>query len=358
MHFADLKNTKFTAKPHIWVLIAMVAVLATTYYYGIANIYEPALAWFRNLVYYEYVYSLNGSLFAIPFIYATRVFWWRGSLATLVISEVVMLPYISYMAQNTESLIRNIIYSFVPFLIIGFIAMELKWRDKERKTSAEREAERQSYTTQIFQAQESERQRIARELHDDTLQMLYVIARRARDMAPEGNAPDIQKNKIEAEWIRKSVLDVAEEVRRISIDLRPSILDDLSLVPAIRWLIDRMNQEGEPSIQLSVSGTERKMRPEIDVTIFRIIQEALNNARKHAQANSIRVTLEFTPELCKIAVQDDGKGFLLPQRIGLLVTEGKLGLLGMQQRAQFLGGVFDIKSEPGLGTALFLEVKT
>jgi two-component system, NarL family, sensor histidine kinase DegS len=350
-------KTKLVVQPHIWVLSVMIVALAITYYYGIANIYEPSVAWFRNLVYYEYVYSLNGCLFTIPFLYATVVFWWRGSLATLLISEAVMLPYIIHMAQNSESLIRNIIYSFIPFLIIGFITMEFKWREKERRTLAEREAERQFYTTQIFQTQEHERQRIAQELHDDTLQMLYVIARRAQEIVPDENTPNIQKSRLEAEWVRKSILDVADGVRRISIDLRPSILDDLSLVPAIRWMVDRLNQDGGPSIQLTVNGVERKMRSEIDVMIFRIIQEALNNARKHAQANSIRVILEFTADLCKIAVQDDGKGFLLPQRVALLATEGKLGLIGMQQRAQLLGGIFDIKSEPGMGTTLVLEVK-
>jgi signal transduction histidine kinase len=185
--------------------------------------------------------------------------------------------------------------------------------------------------------------------------MLYVIANQVRDLAFDDNSQDIQQTKEGADLIRKSILSVAEDIRRISLDLRPSILDDLSLVPAIRWLIDRLNQEGSPNIQIIVYGTEKSIRSGTDVMIFRIIQEALRNAKKHAKATNICATLEFTSNKCKVKVYDNGIGFAVPQNVGHFVYEGKLGLIGMQQRAEFMGGYFDIQSEPGKGTIVLFE---
>jgi signal transduction histidine kinase len=312
----------------------------------------------RTIVYYEYTNNLNGSLLFIPFCYATILFWWRGAFITLAVSEVIMLPYVSYMSYNPQSFALNILYSLLPFLIIGLITLEFKLREKDKKSAIEREVERQSYMAQIFKTQENERRRISQELHDDALQMLYVIADRSRSLeAANKSERNIDHIKEETEWIRKSILQVAEDIRRISLDLRPSVLDDLSLVAALRWFIDLLNQHGDPHIQLDVIGTERKIRPEADVMIFRIIQEALNNARKHAHATLVHVTLEFIQDTCKITIRDNGEGFNLPPRITNLATKGKLGLIGMQQRAQFLGGTFHITSEPGAGTVINIEAK-
>jgi signal transduction histidine kinase len=186
--------------------------------------------------------------------------------------------------------------------------------------------------------------------------MLYVIANRVRDLTAEENTQNVQYTKDGAENIRKSILSVAEDVRRISLDLRPSILDDLSLVPAIRWLIDRLNQENGLNIQITVFGKEKVIRPESDVMIYRIIQEALNNVKKHSKATDVWVMLKFTTNTCQLKIQDNGIGFSIPPNAGHFVSEGKLGLIGMQQRSEFMGGSFKVQSEPGKGTTISVEV--
>jgi hypothetical protein len=140
--------------PHLWIILFLIAGLAFIYYERVdfTSVYFP---WFKDLIKFEFSNNLNGLLFLIPFIYATLIFWWRGALISIVLSISIMLPYISYMALNTKLFIYNILYLCIPFLVIAFFAMELKWREKERKISAEREVERRSYTSQIFKAQEN-----------------------------------------------------------------------------------------------------------------------------------------------------------------------------------------------------------
>jgi signal transduction histidine kinase len=357
MNTRSPRRFQFTSRPHFWLISLLVISLTVMYYYARFNLFDINAIWFKDLIFFEYSNNLNGCLFFIPFVYAAIVFWWRGALIVILTSFAVMLPYVKYMAYNNGAFVRNEIYAFIPILIVGLFAFEFKLREKDKKMAAEREAERHSIVSQIFKAQENERQRIAQELHDDSLQVLYVIADRAKILISDPNSENSDQIKVKSEWIRDSILKVAEDIRRISVDLRPSILDDLSLVPAIRWLIDRMNQDQSTLIQMQVQGVEQKIRPVADVMIFRIIQEALNNAKKHSEASNIRLELIFTQDNCTIIVQDDGKGFLLPANHSYLVSKGKLGLLGIQERAKYLGGTVEINSEPGKGTNMRIEVK-
>ena len=146
-----------------------------------------------------------------------------------------MLPIIVGM-WSISSLMTNITALLMPFLVVSIVAFELKWRRKDRKIFAEREVERQVYIAKVLESQENERRRIAQELHDDTIQTLLVIANRAEALIPSGDdgIGEVRRN---AEWIRDTTLEAVEGLRRASLDLRPSILDDLGLVPALRWLV-------------------------------------------------------------------------------------------------------------------------
>ncbi|GAI30979.1 unnamed protein product, partial [marine sediment metagenome] len=166
-------------------------------------------------------------------------------------------------------------------------------------------------------------------------------------------ASEVRKH---AEWIRNTILQVSEDIRRLSRDLRPSLLDNMGLVPALRWLLNRLGQEDGIVTEMAVSGVERKLPSEIEVSIFRIVQEALNNVRRHSKASIAVLTLEFNSKSLKIMVHDNGKGFFLRETVGKLAAEGKLGIIGMQQRAQFLSGTLDIHSEPGKGTTVSIEL--
>lgn len=347
----SLELAKIIRNFHFWILIALTAAVATLYY-G----WSDWFPWFWRFFVFEFVNDAIGSLFFIPFLYASLVFWWRGSLIVWFLSQAAILPVLLYYRSDIDHIARNIGLSLVPLTAIIIITMELKWRERQRKIAVEREEERQIYMSQIFKAQERERQRIAQELHDDTTQELLVIANRAQTLATGSNSETAPEMREQAEWIRDAVLQVSEEVRRLSLDLRPSILDDIGLVPALRWLTDRLTQEGGINTRVVVHGTERKLRSEAEGTIFRIVQEALNNIRHHSKATEAVVTLKFAPRSLGITVRDNGRGFALNEMIGNLAAEGKLGLIGMQQRAKLLDGTYDIRSQPGEGTLVSVKI--
>lgn len=351
LKFRSPELHKMLVNVHFWV-VGVITIAITVIYHDWYNRYD----WFWYFSVFEFRNDIIGSLFFIPFLYASLVFWWRGSLIIWSLSMAAVLPRMIYYSFDFASLARNIAFAFVPLALVAAIALELQWREKQRQTLVEREEERQVYMSQIFKAQENERQRIAQELHDGTIQELLVIANRAQTLVSgDGNETTVEMRE-RAEWVRDAILQLLEDVRRLSLDLRPSVLDDIGLVPALRWLVDHLNQEGEINTKVVVHGVERKLRSETEVTIFRIVQEALNNARRHSKATKAVVTLEFAPDSLEIMVQDNGDGFSLSETLGKLAAEGKLGLIGMQQRAKFLNSTFNIYSQPGKGTLVSIEI--
>ena len=350
MKLHSLKLDRIIHNIHFWIIIAVIAVITVIYY-----AWQDWFPWFWGFYFFEYKNDMLGSLFLIPFIYASLVFWWRGSLIVWLISVVVTVPRLIHYSPTLESFIRNITLPVVPLTVVLLIALELKWRETQRKIVVEREEERQVYMSQIFKAQEDERQRIAQELHDDTTQELMVIANRAQKLV-SGKIPVTPEAREYGKSIRDAALQLSEEIRRLSRDLRPSILDNVGLVPAIRWLVDRLNEEEMIDGKVVLKGIERDFGSELEVTIFRIVQEALNNVRRHSQATQVLVIVEFSPESVKIVVNDNGKGFILNKTAGDLAAEGKLGIIGMQQRSQFLNSTFEIHSQVGKGTSVSMII--
>lgn len=348
----SLELDKMIRSGHFWIIIATIAAIAIIYYE-----WKDWFPWYWYFFIYEFKYDIVGSLFLIPFLYASLVFWWRGSFIALSLSAATITPILMYYSPNLESLLRNVAFLFFPLAIVIIITLELNWREKQNQIMAEREQERQIYMSEIFQAQEDERRRIAQELHDDTTQELLVVANHAHTLVSNWPSQNKDGMKEEAKWIRDAILQVSENVRRLSLDLRPSILDNLGLVAAVRWLADRLIQESEIDTRVVVKGAVRKLRTEDEVIIFRIIQEALNNIRRHSQATEAVITLKFAPEeSLRITMRDNGNGFSLSEMFGNLTAEGKLGIIGMQQRAKFLKGTFDVQSQPGSGTLVSIEI--
>jgi PAS domain S-box-containing protein len=211
------------------------------------------------------------------------------------------------------------------------------------------------YLHEITRAQEEERQRIARELHDSTIQTLIALLHQLESLLGDKAALPVREAK--ALWgFYEAIRDVVREVRRFSRDLRPSILDDLGLMPALEWLTGELTKEYGVKTSLKVTGSERRFSPEAELILFRIVQEALRNIAKHAQATKAEVKVEFDKHKVQATINDDGVGFELPQSLGDLVQTGKLGLAGMQERVQLLGGSLKLKSEVGGGTTIVARV--
>jgi len=210
------------------------------------------------------------------------------------------------------------------------------------------------YLSQITKAQEEERKRIARELHDDTSQALYALSRQV-DNFLRSNVRLAPNDGAFLNELRQQLNDALEGVRRFSQALRPPMLDDLGLPPAVRWLVGEMEKLMEVGIDLVVSGAERRLPSEVELTLFRVIQEALGNVWRHAQASKAEVAIEFSESRIRVSVSDNGKGFEPLERMESLPRTGKLGLAGIEERMRLLGGSLKVQSELGKGTTLIAE---
>ena len=158
------------------------------------------------------------------------------------------------------------------------------------------------------------------------------------------------------EELRELTGSILQGVRRFSQDLRPPVLDDLGLLPALEGMTDDLCKEDGIEARLEVVGVQRRLPPETELALFRIAQEAQTNVKKHSRASMVVVTIEFTDTRIRITVSDNGEGFQVPTMLGSLAQSGKMGLIGMQERAQLLGGTLALQSAPGQGTVIWVDV--
>jgi two-component system sensor histidine kinase DegS len=214
-----------------------------------------------------------------------------------------------------------------------------------------------SYARQILTAQEEERKRIARELHDDTAQGLVALSRQLDALlsATDGHPERAKQRLLE---LRQITAQISQDVRRFSQDLRPSTLDDLGLLPTLEALTTKVSTDDHIDADLQVIGEKRRLSPEVELVLFRITQEALTNVRKHSGATKVLTTVEFGDSVVRIKVSDNGRGFTVPTKTDDLVETGKLGLTGMLERAHLAGGTVEVRSEPGAGTTVVAEIPT
>jgi signal transduction histidine kinase len=212
------------------------------------------------------------------------------------------------------------------------------------------------YARQVIQIQEDERARIARELHDETVQMLIVLSRRLELLAaalPKELPQDAQQLMASLQAL---IHDTQSGVRRFARGLRPPTLDHLGLVSATRGLAGDLAKEAGIETQVSVTGETRRLAPEEELVLFRIAQEALNNARRHAGASRVGVRFAFQPRRVRMTIEDNGCGFSVPARLDGFVATGRLGLIGMDERVRGLGGTLTVQSEPGQGTVVSVDM--
>ena len=220
---------------------------------------------------------------------------------------------------------------------------ELKQRDQLRARLLQK----------LIRAQEEERRRIARELHDETSQVIGALALgldTAVATLPEGASRD---RLLEARALALRTLD---GIHRLSFDLRPSVLDDLGLFHAIEWYAERDLKRRGIAVRCESDEQEERLAPEIETALFRAVQEAITNIVKHAHAETVLIQCATTPEAVTIEIEDDGRGFD-PAAISETAANGRgLGLAGIRERMEILGGNAMIDSAPGRGTRLVLTV--
>jgi signal transduction histidine kinase len=220
----------------------------------------------------------------------------------------------------------------------------------------QKQAGLKAYTARMLKAQEDERQRIARELHDETIQTLALLCRQLDNIEnADDNLPAdiIQRLEESRNIAEKSV----RALRDFTRGLRPPILDDLGVVASVRRLLVDFTDRTKINGQFKIVGVERRLPRDEEIGLYRIAQEALWNIEHHAtQASNINVTFTFGERETSLEVSDDGIGFNVPVVISSSTKSHKLGLVGMQERAALIGGELQIKSVPGQGTVITVSI--
>jgi signal transduction histidine kinase len=214
----------------------------------------------------------------------------------------------------------------------------------------EREEARSQLLRKVITAQEDERKRIARELHDETSQGLAVLAmgiEAAQDTLRSGKLPRLEE-------VKALAVRTLEDVHRLILDLRPSVLDDLGLLSAIRWYAERHLESRGLSVRCEF-GEMRRLPPELETALFRICQETMSNVARHAQATAVLIQVGIEGDEVVVEIEDDGQGF---DQDAAARQEGRRpwGLMGIRERAEILGGVARVESAPGQGTRVEVRI--
>jgi len=205
------------------------------------------------------------------------------------------------------------------------------------------------YVRAITDSQEAERRRIARDLHDETVQSLLAIERHLELYQSQKSDPEHRE---QLNNLKSMVEHTLQGVRQINRDLRPLILEDLGLVPALQTLVRDVRQGvgAVDEVKFEISGKKIDLQPEQELALYRITQEALTNVRKHANASYVQVGLIFEDNSVHLQIDDNGVGFQVPSAMTDFARRGSYGIVGIQERALAVGGTASIQSAPGEGT--------
>jgi signal transduction histidine kinase len=217
----------------------------------------------------------------------------------------------------------------------------------------ERDAWREELLRKVISAQEDERKRLARELHDETSQTLSALAMKIETALAAWPSEASRDRLTEARGLTVRTL---EELHRLIFDLRPSVLDDLGLLSAIRWYAERHLEPRGISVRCEFSGFGGRLMPELETALFRVAQEAITNIAKHSGAETVLIQCLERDGRITIEVEDDGKGFSPASLPPPAARERGLGLMGMRERVELFGGTLELDSAPGSGTRIAVSV--
>lgn len=209
----------------------------------------------------------------------------------------------------------------------------------------------QLFGAKIIKAQEEERRRVSREIHDGPAQAMANVVFRA-EVCERLIDIDLVRAKKEFVDLREQVRACLKETRKIIFDLRPMTLDDLGLVPTVKRFLDTVKERSDIIWAVKILGEERRLDSYVEVGLFRTIQEAVNNVEKHAGASIINIVMEFRRDMLTVTIEDNGVGFNTADNVG----NESFGLLGMRERINLLSGDLIIKSEKGVGTKISIKV--
>jgi signal transduction histidine kinase len=321
-----------------WVVIISIAGLAVLRY---------ALEQIGILFFIGDLYYLPLNLYWVPLMYCA----WTFNLAVTVTSALwVLIVNGVYLSVITGSYFRTfeisqLLITAALAIFMGFVVAQKRSEEQKAKLFA-----RTALTNR-----EDERKRISRDLHDDTIQSLVLICRQLDSIKYfSQNLPQSVKDELSA--ARDNVEKTVDRLRILATDLRPTMLDDLGLVVSIRKLVTVLGERKNIETNLEVVGREIRLPIDIEVGLFRVTQEALRNIEYHASPTRVLVTLTFGRKEATIKILDNGSGFIVPESLDELSSEKHLGILGMIEQAEQLGGRLDIHSVSGKGTTVNISI--
>ncbi len=214
---------------------------------------------------------------------------------------------------------------------------------------AEAREQLKDLSARLVQAQESERRALSRELHDEVGQSLSAVLVELRNLSAGLEARSEEQARSQVDLIRGLVESSIRVVRNMALLLRPSMLDDLGLVPALKWQAREVTKRTSMDVSVAADITSDDLPDEYKTCVYRIVQEALHNCSRHSHATTVRIRVQQELDRLSLSIQDDGRGF------DVKLSKG-LGLLGIEERVARLGGKCDVHSSPGTGTIIAIEL--
>ncbi|NLO28667.1 MAG: sensor histidine kinase [Actinobacteria bacterium] len=343
---------------HYAVVFAMAVFLLVSYYeFGRSLPVSSGgpWTWFWSIFFFEYKNEALGLTMLAPILYAAVALGWERALAIMALLLVCITPHVIHFAHSPFVYFTSYVFIIIPPIVIMSIEIKLVSDAKERLAREERKRQRAEVIRQLLRAQENERKRIAQELHDTVAQSLLIMATAAHNLL-ENQAVVDEGVRTDLESMKENSLGLVAEIRAICQGLRPNILDNLGLVPAVKSLVYKTREETGIDVELAVNGRVFELDPEERLAVFRVIQEALSNVTRHAAASSARVALDFDEKGLTVNIDDDGVGFEVESNTSLFALNGRAGLLGMRERAIGIGAGLEITSTAGEGTSITVSV--
>jgi len=260
-------------------------------------------------------------------------------------NEAVATEFLGLQTRLSRLVVTTLVAGLLLSLAAGYYILRLEQNGRKRYLALERSRhELENLSKRLVAAQEAERRSISRELHDEvgqTLGAILVDLGQLANFVPP--ADTLIKEQIGR--IKNAAESAVRSIRDMALLLRPPMLDDLGLIPALEWQARETSRRGEMEVEVHAGDIPPTLPDQVKIGVYRLVQEALQNAATHAHAKNAKVSVDYDPEKVQVEISDDGVGFQ-PDR-----TRG-MGVLGMEERVRQLGGTFDLQSSPGKGTTV------
>lgn len=343
------KKSSVIYNKHFWIILGIMLFLALLYnatFFPFMNL--PSI--FQNISTAKGVHAIISSfLFLIPILYASTFFKVRGTFIAWGCFLLIILPRAIMEFNSLENMLIVGLFVVVTLLIGLLVSFDYNPVIEVREDAIKRTTKWHSLA-RLLKIRNYERQYVVRKLHDNIIQSLLVIANRVNAIESGKHGAITVASKRNLGTVQEMLLHTIDDVRRLSHDLRPSILDNVGLVPVLKWHADRVSHESGIKFDVNISGMEYKLPPENEVIIFRIAQEIFKNIVQHAHATYTWTSLQFNTTHFMLKVEDNGQGFTMPDTTSVFTDAGKYGIDRIMQQSKLLDGKVKITSAPDKGT--------